>query len=386
MKIAFYYPPQDVVAKDTLFCKYTGYDFLHQTCDNSVDVIYAASISVLPQALSAKYEFNKPLICWCWDIPYDWREWGMSKAGMAQNAFRDAKNQQAAELLRHCDLVISASKYTQKTLLKLYDIPSKQIYFYIDTHGIDAVSEQEKQNQIIQISRYFYNKKFENSIVATSHIKDYSLICCGTGLDSSYGEDLMWWAREFKPRVLFYDGIDRNDVLIELKRSKLLVSPSVFEGWGITPVEALYCKIPVLLSDLEVFREVYGDKVLYHDKNDVNDMQEKLEQLISDESSRNKMVADCQPIIAEFTPEKFAVRWKKIIEGYFKTDNNSLKKGSQMSDMKEYKYIRPAWCTPGSEKDAEIYFFMSEISGLPQESTTLLDVGFAGSGYIENIL
>ncbi len=314
--ISFYYPSQSTVAKDTLFCEYTGYDFLHQSCDESVDVIYAASTSVLPQALNAKHEFDKPLIVWCWDIPYNWRDWNMSKTGDTQNAFRDAKNQQTAELLRQCDLVISASKWTQNVLLEQYNIPSKQIYFYIDTHGIDAIPEQEKQNQIIQISRYFYNKKFENSIIAASYIKDYSLICCGTGMKSPYGKELMWWAREFKPKVLFYDGIDRKDVLIELKRSKILVSPSVFEGWGITPVEALYCKIPVLLSDLEVFKEVYGDSVLYHDRDSHDDMQAKLEQLISDENLRNKIVNDCQPIIAEFTPEKFAKRWKEIIKEY----------------------------------------------------------------------
>ena len=71
MKIAYYYPPQTMVEKDLFFCKYTGYEFLHQSCDASVDMIYAGSVSVLPQAMSVKTQFNKPLICWVWDIPYN---------------------------------------------------------------------------------------------------------------------------------------------------------------------------------------------------------------------------------------------------------------------------------------------------------------------------
>ena len=44
MKIAYYYPPQNIVEKDLLFCKYTGYEFLHHRCDASVDLIYAGDL------------------------------------------------------------------------------------------------------------------------------------------------------------------------------------------------------------------------------------------------------------------------------------------------------------------------------------------------------
>lgn len=316
MKISYFYPSQKVVAKDVLFCEHTGYEFLHGTCDSSVDLIYAASVSVLPQAMAAKEKFNKPIACWCWDIPYNWRnEWGMSTEGLKHNAHRDSINNRTVSLLKKCDLIISASKWTQNVLKDRYGLSSEQIYFYIDTKGIDSIPNQKKENKIAQISRYFYNKKFEHSIMAAKDLNDYELVFMGVGLNSDYGRSLQRCSNKFNSGVVFHEGLARNKLLVELKKSKILVAPSVFEGWGITPIEALYCKIPVLLSDLDVFKEVYGDSVLYHKRHDAEDMKEKLEMLVADRTLQNKIVNDCQSIISDFTPEKFALRWNKVIGG-----------------------------------------------------------------------
>lgn len=53
-----------------------------------------------------------------------------------------------------------------------------------------------------------------------------------------------------------------------------------------------------------------------------------------------------------------------------------------------YKYTKPYWCKPDSEKDREIGFLLTNLSNLfeAKNNVNLLDVGFAGAGYIENIL
>ncbi len=314
MKVAYFYPRQVYQQKDVLWHKYTDHQFLHQKCDKTVDLIYSASVSTLAQAVKAKQQFSKPLICWVWDIPWNWRDWKMSPEGMAANAGRDKVNAARVELLKECDLVISASKWTQNVLKTQYGILSEQIYFFIDVHGIDSVPQPEKKKAIVQISRYFYNKKFEHTILAARDLKDYTTILIGNTLNSAYGAELKRCARAMNSKVVFCQGIKRSKVISYLKSATILTSPSVFEGWGITPIEALYCKVPVLLSDLEVFKEVYGDAVLYHDRNSVQDMKEKLERLVVDVELQDKIVRDCQPIISEFTPEKFAKRWMRIVK------------------------------------------------------------------------
>lgn len=53
-----------------------------------------------------------------------------------------------------------------------------------------------------------------------------------------------------------------------------------------------------------------------------------------------------------------------------------------------YKYNRPTWCEAGSERDIEIHFLLTRLYDLAikKGGLSLLDVGFAGSGYIEKIL
>ncbi|KQW31324.1 hypothetical protein ASC71_03415 [Rhizobium sp. Root1240] len=47
------------------------------------------------------------------------------------------------------------------------------------------------------------------------------------------------------------------------KQSKLLLFPSLFEGYGYPPIEARYCGCPVVVFDLPVLRETCGNDVAY---------------------------------------------------------------------------------------------------------------------------
>lgn len=285
-----------------------NHEFMHNRCTKDVDLIYCGSASQLDKAMATKQEYGKPLICWVWDLPYCWPEWVRNNEEIRAHAWRDAYIKKTVSNLRKCDKVISASKHTQRVLKEKFAIESEQIYFYIDTVGIEAIPADGTNGYIIQISRFALNKRFDISIKAISNL-GRKLVCAGTG---SYGR-LKDLAEKLHADVDFYCNKDNKKVIGLLKNAEVLVSPSLYEGWGITPIEAIYCGIPVLLSDLDVFREVYGDNISYHRKDDVKDMREKLGYLLADKQLQRKIVNDCQPLISDFTIPKFVDRWEKII-------------------------------------------------------------------------
>lgn len=305
MKIAHYWPNPGM----KVFQKYAkDCEFLDNTCDESVDLIYCGSVSRVAKAIEAKKRFSKPVVCWVWDIAYNWREWARNEQEVRSNLKRDAIVKRFVTGLRECDKILSASKYTQGVLKDVFDIDSEQIYFYIKTDEIDAVKNQNTNGHVIQISRYAINKRFDISIRAMAGT-NRELICVGIG---KY-DHLIKLANKINSHVMFYQKIPRNNTIALLKSSSVLVSPSVFEGWGITPIEAIHCGKPILLSDLPVFRETWGDNAMYHRKDDIEDMREKLQRLLADRRLQRRIVDTCRPLISEFTPWKFAERWRRAI-------------------------------------------------------------------------
>jgi glycosyltransferase involved in cell wall biosynthesis len=84
------------------------------------------------------------------------------------------------------------------------------------------------------------------------------------------------------PRIVHFTGRLPDDALKTcLAQSALLVQPSLYEGFGIPPLEAMMCGTKALISDIPVFREIYGDfPVVFFRPGDTGDLQEKLMDLL----------------------------------------------------------------------------------------------------------
>ena len=160
MKIAYYYPPQVIVQKDIAWLKYIPeVEFLHNACDATCDIIYISTLGALDKAMVAKNRFNKPVVCWVWDLPFNSQtDWGLNQQGLNENAGRLSDCKRKAGMLSQCDLLISSSKWVQKTLKEHFNLDSEQMYFFIDTEQLDNVPTQKKENRIVQISRYAKSK------------------------------------------------------------------------------------------------------------------------------------------------------------------------------------------------------------------------------------
>jgi len=67
------------------------------------------------------------------------------------------------------------------------------------------------------------------------------------------------------------------------------VFPSRREGFGIPVIQALACGLPTAVSDIPVLREVAGEATIYFDKDDKEDMAEKLKVILTDANLRAKL-------------------------------------------------------------------------------------------------
>ena len=104
-----------------------------------------------------------------------------------------------------------------------------------------------------------------------------------------------------------------EQLLSYLKNADLLVQPSLYEGFGIPPLEAMSLGTPVLLSDIQVFKEIYSDfPVTYFTTNNSDSLCIELLKLLQDSTPNRVDLSDEQRY--KYTYDKTAQLILKTIE------------------------------------------------------------------------
>lgn len=300
MKVAYYNPDMISPRWSWLFCKYLPQvTFLDSICDETVDFVYCGSLQCLAAGVGAAEKYNKPLVCWVWDIPNIIEIFPNKKEYVVR----------AITQLKQAAIVLSASKNTQWAL-ETYGIESKQLYFYVDTEAISKIPRVKKQDTIIQVGRIVPQKQCEVAIAAAGLLQ-LPIHIFGPSNGTGYTTYLNSVAKKFKTTIQIHINKTQIEVLTAIKQAKVLVQPTVFEGWGMPPIEAILLGTPPIVSNLPVFREQYGEKIVYHKVGDADDLQEKIKYLMGIDNK--DYLQNLKEAVNEYTPEKFAQRWMKVI-------------------------------------------------------------------------
>jgi glycosyltransferase involved in cell wall biosynthesis len=68
-----------------------------------------------------------------------------------------------------------------------------------------------------------------------------------------------------------------------------LVYPSLYEGFGLPPLEAMTCGCPVICSNAASLPEVCGDAAVYCNPNDINEISNQMKRLVSEPGLRTQL-------------------------------------------------------------------------------------------------
>ena len=92
-----------------------------------------------------------------------------------------------------------------------------------------------------------------------------------------------------------------------------LVYPSLYEGFGLPPLEAMACGTPVLASNAASLPEACGEAALYFNPLDPRELAEKIEVLLNDLALRTRLRAAGTERAAGFTWERAAERMGVVL-------------------------------------------------------------------------
>lgn len=164
-------------------------------------------------------------------------------------------------LKQNRDKIICYTHDVRKRIKEIYGIDAEVQLSYFDNQIIDAVPEQEKKDQIIIVAHHYPYKNIQLPIMAASLLRQkFSIVLTGREgyLTSMYHKIAKSLGVELKPFVGSHE-----DVIKEIKKSRVMVYTSAYEGFGIPPKEAVWAGTPAIVSDIQVMREVHGEDMCY---------------------------------------------------------------------------------------------------------------------------
>ncbi|MDQ6891879.1 MAG: glycosyltransferase family 4 protein [Acidobacteriota bacterium] len=102
-------------------------------------------------------------------------------------------------------------------------------------------------------------------------------------------------------------GYASRDMAADLYRAaEAFVYPSLAEGFGLPPLEAMACGTPVVVSTAEALVEVCGDAALYAPPRDIAELERQIERALEDPETRQRLRAAGPVRAARFTWEAAA--------------------------------------------------------------------------------
>jgi len=107
-------------------------------------------------------------------------------------------------------------------------------------------------------------------------------------------------------RVHFLSGVSVEDLVALYNGALVLCHPSLYEGYGNAPAEALACGCPVVTSNLSSMPEVSGDAALLVDPRSVPEIADALSKAAFDEDLRARLRERGLARAKELTWEAFA--------------------------------------------------------------------------------
>ena len=196
--------------------------------------------------------------------------------------------------IHSADGIICISESTKNDLVRIYGLNSKkiQVIHLASSFHLASLDELENQrrNHILYVGSRAGYKNFSVLLTAFNESQllrnDFILVAFGGGdFDDDEKESISKFGLDEK--VIHLSGDDK--VLRNLYlSSRVLVYPSLYEGFGLPLLEAMALGCPVITSNVSSMPEIGGDAVFYFDPLDAQALQNLLEQTLSNDQTMER--------------------------------------------------------------------------------------------------
>lgn len=230
--------------------------------------------------------------------------------------------------------LICDSEFTKKELLHYYpDLKAdlSVVYLGIDTPLIQTTLDKKQQvykkyhiksPYLLFVGTISPHKNIQKLIEAFAYIKreglPHQLVIAGR---KGWMYEAVFHKVEelgLERQVVFTDFINDEELEVLYGGAALFISPSLYEGFGFPPLEAMIRGCPVLVSDIEIFKETCKSHAVYCDPHSAEDIARKIKEILEQEAFKQELGEKGKAYARRFTWEETAKQTFAIYEEYTK--------------------------------------------------------------------
>lgn len=126
-----------------------------------------------------------------------------------------------------------------------------------------------------------------------------------------YAEEIIT-KNKYENSIIFTGYVPDEKLEILYQGAMIYIFPSLYEGFGLPPLEALFNSCPVLSSKAASMPEIIQGGALYFDPGNYSDFSEKLNALVGDDNLRQELVLAGKEVLKKYNWWECAFKTKEI--------------------------------------------------------------------------
>ncbi|TDX00069.1 glycosyltransferase family 4 protein [Dinghuibacter silviterrae] len=218
---------------------------------------------------------------------------------------------------RSARAILTVSNFSKGEILRFLDVPEGKITVIPNAVSRQVVAGEGTAGPIagayvLAVASLDPRKNHKGLINAFTDpaLDDYTLVLVGKTA-SNFNLKLGLVSQR---NIRFLGFVSDVELRLLYKGAAVFVCPSLYEGFGIPPLEAMANCCPVIVSDIPIFKEVCGDAVVYVDPLRVEAIRGAMLQVLSDASLQRELVKKGLRQSEKFSWNASAAKVKRVLE------------------------------------------------------------------------
>ena len=221
--------------------------------------------------------------------------------------------------------IVTVSLFSLDEILK-YTVAKKEkielIYNAVEDNFVGNCNEKSgKEKYVLYVGNIKPHKNIKNALQAFKTISQkinnvkFYLVGKKEGFITGYG-NIASLIKDMEDKVIFTGYVSDDQLKEYYNSASVFYFPSFYEGFGLPILEAMKYNVPILSSNAGSLPEIGGDAVLYCDPYNINDMANKLGDIMTGKYvfSKRKYEEQLKKFSWEGSAKKYIDLFKNLYE------------------------------------------------------------------------